>query len=267
MTTLDTEIETFKMKGRPIKMLKVAPEHQKRVFSPNTVSSGIGEYFIDDFVTQRHKPTIIGLGSGSGIMEIAYALFGAKYVFGSEKNKEAVDYAWENAGLNGVEDRVEFCVGDMYEPLGNLRADGIVHDAGSMIKKIAMLTPWYNEEIDCGGEEGTETSVKAVDGADSHLNRKGVFYFPRISLAHFNKIRDYAESKFSGRIIDLNNKIFPMRIRFHDCLLDQEKLKQGIKEPHEVLKNYLDQGMIFYEELKRRWFWYLHMQKAFAQAS
>ncbi len=249
-------VQTFRIKDLEIKLKEVLPEDQNKVFSPNTVSKNVAEFVGDDFVSKNPGSLILGLGSGSGAMEIFYALKGAGRVVGVEKNKKAVEYAIDNARLNGVESKVEFLAGDMYEPVEKRKFGAIVHDSGSMAGPIARLTPWYPPGIEFGGEDGTETSEKTINGADEHLNRGGVLYMGDISLANFRKIRQMAKDKLKG-IFHVDGDRFPLRINFNDCLKDPA----NPKEPHPVLKGMLDKGMIFYERAGSRLFWYLDMYK------
>ncbi len=53
---------------------------------------------------------VLDLGTGSGILAIAAALFGARAV-GVDNDPDATDNARHNAALNGVEDRVEWITG------------------------------------------------------------------------------------------------------------------------------------------------------------
>ncbi len=273
METEIFKIDKLKDIGKlEIILKKVAPEHRKYVFEPNTVSKRVGGCAINDFIRKNPGCSVLDLGTGSGALAIGYAKAGAGYVVGVEKNKIAVDYAITNARLNGVENKIRFHVGDMYEPVKGERFDCGVHDAGSMAKLVAMLTPWYTEDIDCGGEDGTETSFKTIDGADEHLNKDGCLYLGRISLADEKKIAERAVWKFGQeRIIEIDkknpqfaNEGFPVEIPFHPCLYDPEALKKGVNEPHEVLRKLANQGIISYENKGSRLIWHLHMQKILA---
>lgn len=257
-----TNVETFKMARLEVLLHQVAEEHRKRVFDSNTVSRGIGEYFISDFVDKRPKgqKSMLSLGCGKGTIEIASVKSGADYAVGVDKNREAIAYARSNAELNGISGRCTFVTGDMYEPVNGETFDAIIHDASSMARGVAKLTPWYPDGIDSGGELGTETSIKAIEGADRHLKENGFFYFPRITLADYKAIAALAKKRFGNKLVDINDSNFPRRIPFHDCLFDQEKLEKGIKVPHPVLVALKERGIIHYDQIGSRFFWYLYMQ-------
>lgn len=51
---------------------------------------------------------LIDIGTGSGILALAGALFGAKKVYANDIVPEAVEHAKMNAKLNGLEDRCRF---------------------------------------------------------------------------------------------------------------------------------------------------------------
>lgn len=56
---------------------------------------------------------MLDIGTGSGILAIAAALLGAREALGVDIDPQSVKTAKENALINGVEDRVSFCVGDL----------------------------------------------------------------------------------------------------------------------------------------------------------
>jgi ribosomal protein L11 methyltransferase len=67
---------------------------------------------------EDHTPRggdILDIGCGSGILSIAAVKLGAERAFGVDVNPDAILNAYENAGVNGVEDHVVFARGSLRE--------------------------------------------------------------------------------------------------------------------------------------------------------
>jgi len=67
---------------------------------------------------EDHTPQggdILDVGCGSGILSIAALKLGAERAFGVDIDPDAIEVAYENAGVNGVEDRVVFVKGSVPE--------------------------------------------------------------------------------------------------------------------------------------------------------
>ena len=65
---------------------------------------------------------VLDVGTGSGVLAIAAASAGA-LVVAVDSNPAAVDCARINAGTNGVDDRVEIRLGDLFEPVTGEKFD------------------------------------------------------------------------------------------------------------------------------------------------
>ncbi len=65
----------------------------------------------------RPKAEVLDVGTGSGVLSIASALFGAEKIVGVDLDPVAVEVAKENILLNHVEDRVEIKYGDLVKAI------------------------------------------------------------------------------------------------------------------------------------------------------
>ena len=91
---------------------------------------------------------VIDVGCGSGILSIAAALLGCRYVLGTEIDSNAVQVARENVELNRVGPNVKVIEADLLNGV-NYKADIIV--ANLMHHLVMMLAPEAVKRIDAGG--------------------------------------------------------------------------------------------------------------------
>ena len=92
--------------------------------------------------------SVIDVGCGSGILSIAAALLGCRYVLGTEIDSEAVQIARENVQQNGVASQVKVLEADLLNDV-NYKADMIV--ANLMHHLVMKLAPDACRHLDAGG--------------------------------------------------------------------------------------------------------------------
>lgn len=88
--------------------------------------------------------SILDVGTGSGILSLAAALFGVGHVTGLDNDPEAVEVARENIELNGLSDRVQAIEGTVSNidgrfdaVIANIQASPLVEMANSLTEKVA----------------------------------------------------------------------------------------------------------------------------------
>ena len=91
---------------------------------------------------------VIDVGCGSGILSVAAALLGCKYVLGTEIDSEAVQIARENVTMNGVASQVKVLEADLLKGIP-YKADIIV--ANLMHNLVMQLAPDAYTHLDEGG--------------------------------------------------------------------------------------------------------------------
>ena len=91
---------------------------------------------------------VIDVGCGSGILSVAAALLGCKYVLGTEIDSEAVQIARENVALNGVASQVKVLEADLLKGIP-YKADIIV--ANLMHNLVMQLAPDAYTHLDADG--------------------------------------------------------------------------------------------------------------------
>lgn len=92
--------------------------------------------------------SVIDVGCGSGILSVAAALLGCRYVLGTEIDPEAVQIARENVERNGVASQVKVLEADLLKGIP-YKADIIV--ANLMHDLVIRLAPDAIKHLDAGG--------------------------------------------------------------------------------------------------------------------
>ena len=106
------------------------------------------KYAAEPNVPDGGNVRVIDVGCGSGILSVAAALLGCRYVLGTEIDPEAVVIAKENVALNGVASQVKILEADLLKGIP-YKADVIV--ANLMHHLVMMLAPdAYAHLDDCG---------------------------------------------------------------------------------------------------------------------
>lgn len=90
---------------------------------------------------------VLDVGTGSGILAVAAALLGAQRVLGCDIEETACQVALENAGQNGVQERVEVTL----EPLESLEGFFDVVLANILAEENARLAPELTKRLAPGG--------------------------------------------------------------------------------------------------------------------
>ncbi len=93
------------------------------------------------FFTQKEKyEQVLDVGTGTGILAMAGALFGAKHVVGIDNDPDAVAVAQDNIGLNRLTEKVTISAGDLQtlpSPFDLIIAN-ITHD--TLVEMAPLLT-------------------------------------------------------------------------------------------------------------------------------
>jgi|SRR5208283_2879728 len=131
--------------------------------------------------TQNSRFSLLDLCTGSGCIAVAIAKhFPRAIVCGIDKSEVAVHYASQNASEN-TSRNINFVIGDLYEPLGDIRFDCIVSNPPYVksrdIEKLQREIRDYEpiEALD-GGDDGLEFYRKIFKGMPHHLKKGGLVF-------------------------------------------------------------------------------------------
>jgi 16S rRNA G1207 methylase RsmC len=157
---------------------------QPGVFSYKRVDEGT-RLLIESVKLPRDDAVVLDLGCGYGVIGITLAKAHSKLkVYMVDVNPVAVELARLNARHNGVSDRVEVLLGDLYEPVRGLKFDLIVSNpplaAGlQVLERIVSEAPYH---LNSGG------SLQLVV-------RKGAETVERMLEDHFTRVEVLARKK------------------------------------------------------------------------
>ncbi len=123
--------------------------------------------------------SILDLGTGSGAVALALAKERpAARIVASDVSEAALAVAKQNAAALGLDDRVEFVLGDLFEPVGGKRFDVVVSNPPYLAEaEAASLAPELAHEPRgalYAGAEGSEILLRLVAEAPDHLEPAGL---------------------------------------------------------------------------------------------
>jgi ribosomal protein L11 methyltransferase len=102
---------------------------------------------IMDAMPIMHSPSVLDVGTGSGILAMAAVQLGAQRVCAVDIDPQAIDVAQENLALNGLQDQVECST----TPLESLQGCFDVILANILAEELVRLAPLLVERLAEGG--------------------------------------------------------------------------------------------------------------------
>ncbi len=145
--------------------------------------------------------TVIDVGSGSGVLAFVAARQGAGRVIGCDSSPEAVTDAQRNAERLGLSDRCEFRVGNLLEPVRDIRASVIIGDVSGIPDDLAAESGWFPGGR-AGGPTGAELPVAMVESLGDCLERGGVMYLPTGTIQAESRVLAAARRAFGESNMD-----------------------------------------------------------------
>jgi protein-L-isoaspartate O-methyltransferase len=184
----------FEWKGRagPFTVL-VSPE----VFSPSSTSVVLAQA-----MTIEPGEIVIDVGCGSGVLGFAAARLGASRVYGTDIVPDAVRLAEVNARKLGLADVMEFRVGNLLEPVQDVRADVILGDVSGVPDPVAEVTWWFPGGRG-GGPTGAELPVAMLESVGNALKPGGRMYLPTGTIQAEQTVLAAARRIFGEHNIEL----------------------------------------------------------------
>ena len=177
------------------------------VFHPTHTSRTLAEA-----LEIRPDDVVIDVGCGCGVLSFVAARLGAKHVIGCDLSEEAIEIARRNAVTLGVQDRVEFRVGDLLKPVRGEQATVIIGDVSGIPDEIGRLAGWFPDGH-AGGPTGAELPAAMLESIRENecLAPGGRLYLPTGTIQAENKILDVAKRLFGqANLHALLEREFPL---------------------------------------------------------
>jgi len=146
---------------------------------------------------------IIDLGTGSGAIAISLAKnLRSLFVFATDISPDALRVAKENAKTLGVDERIEFLCGDLFEPLNNKNLKGTIDCVVSnppyvsksefdlLPKEVKDHEPIIALKTD---KEGISFHRRIIEGS-LYLLKKGGILALEVGLGQANKVADLTQN-------------------------------------------------------------------------
>jgi len=136
--------------------------------------------------------SVLDLGCGSGLLAVAAAKLGARQVIATDVDPSALAAARQNAGINGMEGRIELREGSWFEAVGK-------EDRFDVIVATPPQTPGPAPHGSrYGGWDGTDHLISIVAAAPAYLTpERGRLWLLAISLANQVRLRKELAGHFA----------------------------------------------------------------------
>jgi SAM-dependent methyltransferase len=199
------------------------------VFAPTHTSRTIAEA-----LEIQPGDTVIDVGSGSGVLSFVAAKLGAERVYGVDLSAGSVAVATRNAARLGLDDRIEFRVGDLLEPVRGIEADVIIGDVSGIPDEIAAVSGWFPEGH-AGGPTGAELPAAMLESIRENgcLRPGGRLYLPTGTIQAENRILEVARRIFgAANLQSLLEREFPLPDVVAQSKAVARMMKEGILDLH-----------------------------------
>ena len=132
---------------------------------------------------------VLDMGTGCGILAVL-AAEKADEVLAVDINPYAIKCAKKNAKINGVEDKVEFLLGDLFEPIKPKGIfDLIIFNAPYLPSEIGEEKSWIGKAW-AGCKTGRKVIDRFISGAPNFMRRNGRIMLVQSSLSNVDESLD-----------------------------------------------------------------------------
>jgi release factor glutamine methyltransferase len=217
MADLQEWAYTWQGRGGPFDVI-LAPD----VFAPTYTSREVAEG-----LTINPGDIVIDVGSGSGVLSFVAARLGAGRVFGTDINAKAIELARRSAALLGLDRRIDFRQGSLFQPLRGIRADVVIGDVSGVPDDIAAASDWFPGGFS-GGPTGAEVPMAMLEEARDHLAPGGRLYLPTGSIQDENAVLSAARRIFGERMRQLRERMLPLPSKIADSAVVRRLMESGV---------------------------------------
>lgn len=140
-------------------------------------------FLLADNLDAREGERALELGTGCGILAILAAEAGAEVV-ATDVNPAALRCASANAVAHGVADRIDFRLGDLFEPVRGERFDLVIFNPPYLpVPQEESIGDMLDRAWE-GGPDGRAVIDRFLEGLPEHLNEGGRALFVQSSLSN-----------------------------------------------------------------------------------
>lgn len=186
---------------------------------PFTVSLGEGVFHpthtsrtLAEALDIQPDDVVIDVGCGCGVLSFVAARLGAKRVIGCDLSEHAIEVARENAVRLGLQDLVEFRVGDLLQPVRGERATVIIGDVSGIPDEIGRIAGWFPDGH-AGGPTGAELPAAMLESIRQNdcLVPGGRIFLPTGTIQNERTILETAKALFgAANLHRLLEREFPL---------------------------------------------------------
>ena len=170
---LQASVRVFEHRGRFVVTDFTSSPEWDRVFQSDEAGSG----YLADRLGVCEGDRVLDLGTGSGILSL-FCAEKAKHVVATDVNPKALAYAQFNARLNGVDDKIEFRQGNLFEAVPLDSFDLIVANPPPV--PVPPGTPFFLHSD--GGPDGLRVFEEILSEAPGYLREELRMQFVMLSL-------------------------------------------------------------------------------------
>ena len=212
-------IKIFKLKqdNTKIKLL-----YSNNVFHPTETTNFLLNSVLQKINKNKNKNKkieILDLGCGNGIIGIFLLkkFKKIKKVTFSDLSINAVKLTQKNLKLNKIKPhKYETVLSDKFENLSNKKFDIIINDVSGISSEIVKITDWFKNVPSDTGTDGTKLTKSILSNFPKYLSKKGLFFFPIISLSNEKIIFEFMKKlKIKFNIISINSWPVPKVLYKH----------------------------------------------------
>ncbi len=145
--------------------------------------------FLADNLEVEEGERVLEIGTGSGLLAIISALNGADVV-ATDINAKALACAKENAESAGVGDKIEFRLGDIFEPVRDESFETIIFNPPYLPVPEDESFGSIEEKAWNGGTDGREVLDRFLERIEGYLESGGRLYLIQSSLTGISRSVD-----------------------------------------------------------------------------
>ena len=208
---------------------KIKISSKKRVFIPTQTTQFLYKGIVKN-INKMKNISLVDMGCGNGIIGISLLknLKNIKNIVFSDISNDAISICKKNVKANKINvSHVDFLKSNVFSKFDNRKFDIIINDISGISEKVAKISPWFKNIPCSSGSDGTVLTLRFLKNYKSFLNKKGMVFFPIISLCNEKKIFNFLKrKKIKYKIVSEDIWPLPKEMKRYEKKLDNFKTKK-----------------------------------------